>query len=294
MAHFVVDGVVEALLLARRLLCYLPSHNCQAPPQAPPDPADPADRPCPELTRRVPREPHRPYEMAGVVAEILDRGSFLEVKPDWATSICVGLGRLDGMPVGVVGNNPAVRAGVIDIDAARKAAQWVRFCDSFGLPVISLVDVPGFLPGREQEHAGIIDHGAKLAYAYCEAQVPKLTVILRKAYGGAYIVMGSKTVGGDLNLVWPTAQVAVMGAAGASEILHARAIRAAAEPDAMRQQLADEYDARFASPEVALARGLCDALIEPAETRWALVRGLRALVGKREPSVPRRHGNVPL
>ena len=205
----------------------------------------------------------------------MDAGSFLQVRARFAANLRVGLARLGGRPVGVVANNPAHLAGVIDIDAARKGAQWVRLCNAFGLPIISFIDVPGFLPGCEQEHSGIIGHGAKILYAYCAAQVPKLSVILRKAYGGAYIVMGSKTIGGDINYAWPGAQIAVMGAAGAAEILHARQIAADSDPVAARARCIADYEANVATSEVALSRGLLDGIIEPADTRRALHAALR-------------------
>ena len=204
----------------------------------------------------------------------------------WRASVAI--------PVGVVANNPAVLAGVLDLDASRKAARFVRTCNAFGLPVISFVDVPGFLPGKAQEHGGIIEHGAKLAYAYCEATVPKLSVIMRKAYGGAYIVMSSKTVGGDMNFAWPKAEIAVMGAAGAVEILHAKQLRDDPQPAARSRELTDDYNANFANPQVAQSRGFLDAVIEPRETRHALSRALRALLGKREEMPEKRNGNIPL
>jgi acetyl-CoA carboxylase carboxyltransferase component len=242
----------------------------------------------------VPEQANRPYDVGEVIRCIVDQGSFLEVRATWAQNVRVGLARLGGHPVGIVANNPGMLAGVLDIDAARKAARFVRTCNAFGLPIISLVDVPGFLPGQSQEHAGIIDHGAKLAYAYCEATVPKLSVILRKAYGGAYIVMSSKHVGGDMNFSWPKAEIAVMGAAGAVEILHARDIRAHADPKARSEELADDYNRNFANPSIAAARGFLDGVLEPAETRHALCNALRALLGKREEMPAKRNGNVPL
>ena len=291
-AHAQVDSELEALDLARRILAYLPANNCEAPPQAACH--DPIDRPLDGLEGRVPREPQRPYEVADVVEAVMDAGSFLQVRAAFAANLRVGLARLGGRPVGVVANNPAHLAGVIDIDAARKGAQWVRLCNAFGLPIVSFVDVPGFLPGCSQEHQGIIDHGAKLAYAYCEAQVPKLSVILRKAYGGAYIVMGSKTIGGDINYAWPGAQIAVMGAAGATEILHARQIAADPDPAAARARCIQAYEAEVATSKVALSRGLLDGVIAPADTRRALWGALRALAHKREAQPFRRNGNVPL
>ena len=294
-AHFLVGTELEGLELARRLLGYFPANNCELAPVGRSD--DDVARRVDALRTLVPKETNRPYDMGEVVRACVDAGSFLEVHAGWARNVTVGLARLGGQPVGVVGNNPAMQAGVLDIDASRKAARFVRTCNAFGLPIVSFVDVPGFLPGKEQEHAGIIDHGAKLAYAYCEASVPKLTVILRKAYGGAYIVMGSKHVGGDINFAWPSAEIAVMGAAGAVEILHARELRThtdLAAKAARGKELEAAYNENFANPRIAQARGFIDAVIEPEDTRRALCRALAALGTKREAPVQRRNGNVPL
>ena len=291
-AHFLVASELEALELSRRLLGYFPDNNCELAPQEAPD--DDVARRLPELEAVVPRQQNRPYDVGEVIRAVVDRDSFLEVHAGWARSVTVGLARLGGRAVGVVANNPAVQAGVLDIDASRKAARFVRTCNAFGLPIVSFVDVPGFLPGREQEHAGIIDHGAKLAYAYCEASVPKLTVILRKAYGGAYIVMGSKHVGGDINLAWPNAEIAVMGAQGAVEILHAKELKNHPDKAGRNAELVDAYNDNFANVHVAQARGYLDAVIAPADTRRTLCRALAALARKREPSPQRRNGNVPL
>ncbi len=291
-AHFLVGSEIEGLELARQILSYFPSNNCEPPPHR--ECSDPTSRVCTQLDTIVPVQANRPYDVGDVIRTVMDEGSFLEVRARWAQNVRVGLARLGGHPVGVVANNPAVLAGVLDLDAARKAARFVRMCNAFGLPVISFVDVPGFLPGKAQEHAGIIDHGAKLAYAYCEATVPKLSVIMRKAYGGAYIVMSSKTVGGDMNFAWPRAEIAVMGAAGAVEILHAKQLRDDPQPAARSRELTDDYNANFANPHVALSRGFLDAVIEPRDTRHALSRALRALLGKREEMPEKRNGNIPL
>ena len=291
-AHFLVKSEVEGLELARQILSYLPANNCETPPFVVTD--DEPTRRCDELSRIVPEQANRPYDVAEVVRTVMDQGSFLEVRARWAQNVRVGFARLGGYPVGVIANNPAILAGVLDIDAARKAARFIRTCNAFGLPLVSFVDVPGFLPGRGQEHAGIIDHGAKLAFAYCEATVPKLSVILRKAYGGAYIVMSSKHVGGDLNLSWPAAEIAVMGASGAVEILHGRELKGHADPKARAAELTAEYNTAFANPSIAAARGFLDAVIDPSETRGMLYRGLRALIGKREDLPWKRNGNVPL
>ncbi len=291
-AHFLVGGEVEALELARRLLSYLPPNNCVSPPVQ--DTGDPEWRSVEELERLVPVQANRPYDVREVIRSIVDQGSFLEVRALFAPNVCVGLARLGGHPIGVVANNPAVLAGCLDIDASRKAARFVRTCNAFGLPILSLIDVPGFLPGREQEHRGIIDHGAKLCYAYCEATVPKLSVILRKAYGGAYIVMSSKHVGGDFNFAWPKAEIAVMGAAGAVEILFGRELGAAADPPARGKELTDAYTANFCTTQIAEERGYIDAVLEPRDTRRALCRALAAVRGKREELPYKRNGNVPL
>jgi acetyl-CoA carboxylase carboxyltransferase component len=291
-AHFLVRSEVEGLELARRILSYFPDNNCEAPPFEPCD--DPTSRRCEELTRIVPAQANRPYDVGEVICSVVDQGSFLEMRALWAQNVRTGLARMGGHPVGIVANNPGMLAGVLDIDASRKAARFVRLCNAFGLPIVSFIDVPGFLPGQGQEHAGIIDHGAKLAYAYCEATVPKLSVILRKAYGGAYIVMSSKHVGGDMNLSWPTAEIAVMGAQGAVEILHAKDLKNHADPAGRASELADDYNQNFANPGIAEARGFLDAVIDPADTRQALCSALRALIGKREEMPAKRNGNTPL
>lgn len=291
-AHFLTKSEVESLELARQILSYLPQNNCDEPPVV--ETEDTSGRRCERLTEVVPAEANRPYDVKDVIKEVADPDSFLEMRERWAANVRVGFARLGGYPVGIVANNPAVLAGVLDIDASRKAGRFIRTCNAFGLPIVSFIDVPGFLPGTEQEHNGIIDHGAKLAFAYCEATVPKLSVILRKAYGGAYIVMSSKHVGGDFNLSWPNAEIAVMGASGAVEILHGKELRNHEDPDGRAQELTDEYNANFANPGIAEARGFLDAVIEPAETRRVLLRGLHALIGKREDLPYKRNGNVPL
>lgn len=291
-AHFLAAGELEALELARQILSYLPSNNLESPPVRNTD--DPPSRRCEEISRIVPTQANRPYDVADVVRTVVDQGSFLEVRSRWAQNVRVGLARLGGIPVGIIANNPGVLAGVLDIDASRKAARFVRTCNAFGLPLLTFIDVPGFLPGRDQEHAGIIDHGAKLAYAYAEATVPKLSVIMRKAYGGAYIVMSSKHVGGDMNFAWPQAEIAVMGAAGAVEILYGKELRTHADPVARSAELVAEYNVNFANPRIAEERGYLDAVIEPATTRHSLYRALRALMGKKEELPYKRNGNIPL
>ena len=291
-AHFLTGSEVEALETAREILSYLPANNFGDAPFRPTD--DLPHRKVAELESIVPKEANRPYDAQLVIDAIFDRDSFLEVRGNWAQNIRVGFARLGGYPVGVIANNPMFMAGVVDIDAARKGARFVRTCNAFGIPLVTLIDVPGFLPGKEQEHAGIIDHGAKLAYAYCEATVPKLSVILRKSYGGAYIVMSSKHVGGDINLAWPQAEIAVMGAGGAVEILHSKELKNHPEPANRSKELSDEYNERFANPGVAEARGFLDAVIQPAETRFTLYRSLRAVLAKRESLPEKRNGNVPM
>ena len=291
-AHFLVKSEVEGLELARQILSYLPQNNCNDAPAAGGD--DPVTRRCDELARVVPEQSNRPYDVGDVVRHVMDKDSFLEVHARWAQNVRVGFARLGGHAVGVIANNPGMLAGVLDINASRKAARFIRFCNAFGLAIVSFVDVPGFLPGKDQESNGIIDHGAKLAFAYCEATVPKLSVIMRKSYGGAYIVMSSKHVGGDYNLAWPKAEIAVMGASGAVEILYGKELKSAKDPKARGVELTSEYNANFANPQIAAQRGFLDAVIDPAETRIALYRGLRAMVGKREDLPWKRNGNVPL
>jgi propionyl-CoA carboxylase beta chain len=291
-AHLAAHDEATALEMAARLLAHLPQNNLSAPPRA--DTDDPPDRMDPELDAIVPDDPSRPYDMHDVISRIVDHRRFLEIQPNWAPNILIGFAHLDGHSVGIVGQQPAVLAGALDIDASVKAARFVRTCDAFNVPLVTLVDVPGFLPGVGQEHGGIIRHGAKLLYAYCEATVPKLTVITRKAYGGAYDVMSSKHVRGDLNLAWPTAEIAVMGAEGAVNILHRGTIAAAAEPDAERARLTADYEERFANPYVAAARGYVDAVILPRETRPRLCAGLEMLADKRDTNPRKKHGNIPL
>ncbi len=293
-AHFTVDSDKEAVALARRLLGYLPLNNLEEPPRAEPHP--PPATAASELIRLVPADPNAPYDVHEVIERLVDVGSFLEVHAAWAANLVVGLARLDGRPVGVVANNPAVLAGTLDISASTKAARFVRFCDAFNLPLLTLVDVPGFLPGTAQEHGGIIRHGAKLLYAYAEATVPMLTVILRKAYGGAYDVMCSKHLGGDLNLAWPTAEIAVMGAEGAVNVLYHKELGAAGESGraALRSRLTDEYAREFLNPYLAAERGFVDDVIDPQETRARLVRGLNLWATKRDDRPGRKHGNIPL
>jgi propionyl-CoA carboxylase beta chain len=255
---------------------------------------DPTDRRDLALDGIVPDDPSKPYDMHDVIGGVVDDGDFLEIQPGWAQNIIVGFGRLGGRSVGIVAQQPAVLAGALDIDASTKAARFVRTCDCFNVPLVTFVDVPGFLPGVDQEHGGIIRSGAKLLFAYCEATVPKLTVITRKAYGGAYDVMSSKHIRGDMNFAWPTAEIAVMGIEGAVNIIFKDRIAAAADPAAERVRLVAEYEAQFANPYVAAARGYVDDVIVPSETRPRLVAALDMLAGKRETNPRKKHGNIPL
>src|SRR5712691_2114841 len=291
-AHFLPKTEEECAAGVRRLLSYLPSSNGERPPYKPT--ADDPERADPELQTIVPEAPNKPYDMRELVARVLDDREFFEVQPFFAPNIIVGFGRLGGHVVGIVGNQPKVLAGAIDINASVKAARFIRFCDAFGIPIVSFVDVPGYLPGRDQEHGGIIRHGAKLLYAYAEATVPKLTVITRKDYGGAYCVMSPKQMGADLNLAWPTAEIAVMGPEAAVNIIYKRELSAVPDPDGRRRELVSEYTARFANPYVAAERGYVDDVIEPRETRRALVRGLELCLRKTVERPPRKHGNIPL
>jgi len=294
-SHFRASNDAEALALLRRLMSYLPLNNREDPPRMATD-DDPA-RADEALDTIVPDNPNKPYEMREVVARVVDDGGFLEVHADFAPSLIVGFARLDGRTVGVIGNNPTGLAGVLDIDSSTKGARFVRFCDAFNVPLVTFVDVPGFLPGTRQEYGGIIRHGAKLLYAYCEATVPKLTVICRKAYGGAYDVMSSKHIRGDVNLAWPSAEIAVMGAKGAVEIIHRKEIAAAGseeERQAVMDRLVAEYEERYGNPYEAAARGYVDAVIEPRDTRGKLISALRLLETKRDRNPPKKHGNIPL
>ncbi|MDE0574313.1 MAG: acyl-CoA carboxylase subunit beta [Candidatus Poseidoniales archaeon] len=290
--HFTAGSDEEALELTRDLIGLLPSNNLSGVPNK--SLGDSAERLCQELDLIIPEDRNKPYNVNDVIATILDAGAFLEVQADYAGNIVVGFGRLDGTTVGVVANQPKVLAGCLDIDASTKAARFVRFCDAFGIPLMTLVDVPGFLPGANQEWGGIIRHGAKLLYAYSEATVPKMTVIMRKAYGGAYDVMCSKHIRADYNVAWPTAELAVMGADGAVQIIHRRRIEAAGNPDEERQRLVDEYTERFANPYQAAAMGYIDDVIEPRDTRRRLIKALGMLLGKEETRPARKHGNIPL
>src|SRR5579875_1033473 len=295
-AHYQARDERDCIGFARDLLSYLPSNNLEDPPLAPAEAPVSLDigETDAELDALIPDSPNQPYDMHEVITRVLDDGEFLEIHAGFAPNVVVGFGRVAGAPAGVVANQPMHFAGCLDIDASEKAARFVRTCDAFNVPILTFVDVPGFLPGVSQEWQGIIRRGAKLIYAYAEATVPKVTVITRKAYGGAYDVMGSKHLGGDVSLAWPTAQIAVMGAQGAVNILYRRELAAAADPDALRAQRIAEYEDRLANPYIAAERGYVDAVIRPAETRPAVTRALRALRTKRQTLPPKKHGNIPL
>ena len=291
-AHFLAADDRHCLQMIRELLSYLPSNNLDDAPIRPTE--DPVTRADPELDEVVPAEPDVPYDIKAVVTRVVDEGRFFEVQEHFAQNIVVGFARINGRPVGIVANQPAVLAGCLDIDASLKGARFVRFCDAFNTPIITFEDVPGFLPGSDQEYGGIIKHGAKLLYAYCEATVPKITVITRKAYGGAYCVMGSKHVRTDINYAYPTAEIAVMGPEGAVNILYRRELSAAEDPDRFRSERVAEFTARFANPYRAAEKGWVDEVIEPRRTRAKLVRALEMLENKTESSPRKKHGNIPL
>jgi len=291
-AHFAADGEEDAIFLVQRLLSYLPANNLEDAPviRAEDDPL----RTDEALDLLIPDEPNRPYDMREVITRIVDDGEFLEIMQNWAGNVLIGYARLDGRSVGIVANQPAMLAGVLDINAAVKAGRFVRFCDAFNIPIVTFVDVPGFLPGTAQEHGGIIRHGAKLLYAYAEATVPKLTVITRKAYGGAYDVMSSKHLRGDVNLAWPSAEIAVMGPEGAVNIIFRREIAESDQPEEARARLVADYREKFANPYIAASRGYIDAVIEPHETRPRLINALEMLQNKRDTNPAKKHGNIPL
>ena len=291
-AHFAAQNEEHALFLAQKLMSFLPQNNMEDPPFVAPtdDPLRMDDL----LDTLIPENPNKAYDMKDIIRHVVDDGDFLEVHEQFAQNILVGFARLGGHSVGIVAQQPAVLAGVLDINSSVKAGRFVRFCDCFNIPIVTFVDVPGFMPGTSQEHGGIIRNGAKLLYAYCEATVPKITVITRKAYGGAYDVMSSKHIRGDVNLAWPTAEIAVMGPEGAINILYRRELASAGDQAALRAQLVQEYRDKFANPFVAAARGYIDDVIEPRETRPYLINALEMLRNKRDENPPKKHGNIPL
>ena len=291
-AHFKAENDVACLEAIRELMTFVPQNNRADPPKIETD--DPPDRRSERLQDLIPESPNKPYDMHEVIEEVVDDGEFLEVHRDYAGNILVGFARLDGQSIGIVANQPDVLAGVLDIDSSIKGARFVRFCDAFNIPIVTFVDVPGFLPGTDQEWRGIIKHGAKLLYAFAEATVPKLTVITRKAYGGAYDVMSSKHIRGDFNYAWPTAEIAVMGPKGAVEIIYRKEIDEADDPEARQEELIEEYRERFANPYIAAERGYLDDIIDPADTRLTLIQSLEMLASKTDANPWKKHGNIPL
>ena len=291
-ATFVADDESACLEQVRYLLSFLPANNLEDPPYF--EPEDDADRPCDGIVELIPDAANKPYDMKAIIAEIVDDGDFFEVHALWAMNIVCGFARIDGHVVGIVGNQPQVVAGTLDIEASEKAARFVRTCDAFNIPLVTFVDVPGFLPGTDQEYGGIIRHGAKLLYAYCESTVPRVQIITRKGYGGAYVVMNSKSIGADIAFAWPSAEIAVMAAPGAVNIIFRREIEMAGDPAARQTELVDEYEERFANPYQAAERGYVDDVIDPRDTRKMLARALAMLRTKREQLPQRKHGNSPL
>lgn len=290
--HMVGDSEQEAIALARQALSYLPSNNVEQAPVA--ETSDAVNRRSEMLNKLVPENPNQPYSMQTVISAIIDQGSFLEIQAGYAPNAIVGLARLAGRPVGVVSQEPSMMAGVMDINSADKISRFVRMCDAFNLPIVTFVDSPGFLPGVYQEHGGVIRHGAKVLYAYAEATVPKVSVVTRKAYGGAYVVMSSKYLGTDITYAWPSAEIAVMGAEGAANILYGRQIKAAEDSQAERERLTQQYQEDYLNPYVAAKAGYIDEVIEPAETRQKLIEALQALENKVEVNPARKHGNMPV
>ncbi len=291
-AQFITENEEETLTLIRKLVGFLPSNNMEDAPRIPC--SDPVDRSCNNLVTLIPDNPNKPYDIYDVIKSIVDDADFLEVSKQFAQNIVVGYGRLNGHTIGIVANQPKVLAGVLDINASVKAARFVRFCDAFNIPLLVLEDVPGFLPGSNQEHNGIIRHGAKLLYAFAEATVPKVTVILRKAYGGAYCVMNSRHMRADMVYAWPSAEIAVMGPQGAVEVIFRKDVKEAANPTQVLKQKEEEYREKFANPYNAAAKGFVDDVIEPAHTRFRLIRAFEMLATKKESNPPRKHGNIPL
>ena len=291
-AHFIKENDIACLERIRELMTYIPPNNRTDPPRIPS--SDNPDRLSEKLGDVIPENPNKPYDIKEVIHEIVDDGYFVEQLDSYAKNIVIGFARLNGHSVGIVANQPDVLAGVLDIDASVKAARFVRFCDSFNIPLVTLVDVPGFLPGTDQEWSGIIKHGAKLLYAYAEATVPKLTVIVRKAYGGAYDVMSSKHIRGDFNYAWPTAEIAVMGPQGAVEIIYGKELQEAEDPEAAKEKFIEEYREKFANPYVAAQMGYIDDVIDPRETRPILIKSLEMLTSKRDKNPWKKHGNIPL
>jgi propionyl-CoA carboxylase beta chain len=291
-AHFAHENEVHSLMAIRRLMGFLPQNNVECPPRVPP--TDDRNRRDDRLGEIIPDNPNKPYDIKEVITATVDHGDFMEVQEHYAPNIVVGFARYDGRPVGIVANQPAVLAGVLDIDASLKAARFVRFCDCFNIPLVVFEDVPGFLPGTDQEWRGIIKHGAKLLYAFAEATVPKITIITRKAYGGAYDVMNSKHIRGDYNYAWPSAEIAVMGPKGAVEIIFKKEISAAKDPEKALEEKINEYRDKFANPFIAAERGFIDDVFEPRDTRPRIIRALEILENKADTNPRKKHGNIPL
>ena len=290
--HFIAKDEEHCIQIIKQLLGYLPSNYLENPPIR--ENRDDPNRTDEGLAGILPDDPDKPYDVKEVISRVVDNGEFLEIQPLWAPNIVIGLARLNGRAIGIVANQPSFYAGALDINSSVKGGRFVRFCDAFNIPIITFVDVPGFLPGLEQEHGGIIRHGSKLLYAYCEATIPKITLIIRKAYGGAYDVMGSKHSGGDINYACPTAEIAVMGPHGAINIIFRKEIEKTKDPDRKRGELVAEYRKRFANPYTAAQKGYIDEVIEPIETRPRLISALEMLATKREPRPPKKHANIPL
>jgi len=291
-AHFACENEADAITVLRKLLSYVPQNNLEDPPFIETD--DPIDRTEEALNTIVPDNPNKSYDIKDVIHYVVDNGEFLEVHADFATNIVVGFARLGGRSIGIIANQPAVLAGCLDINSSSKAARFIRFCDAFNVPILTFEDVPGFLPGTDQEHGGIIKNGAKLLYAYCEATVPKVTVITRKAYGGAYDVMNSKHIRGDMNYAWPTAEIAVMGPKGAVEIIFRKEFADVEDPEKEVEKKTEEYRDKFANPFIAAGRGYLDDIIEPKNTRPRLIRAFEMLETKKDSNPPKKHGNIPL
>jgi len=291
-AHFAADSELECIELIKNLLSYIPNNNLEDTPSV--EPTDDVNRMDKELDKIIPDSPNKPYDMHEVITKIIDNGDFLEVHKHYAKNLIVGFAKFNGRSVGIVANQPAVLAGVLDINSAMKGARFVRFCDCFNIPIVTFVDVPGFLPGTAQEWGGVIKNGAKLLYAFCEATVPRVTVITRKAYGGAYCVMSSKHTRADMNFAWPSAEIAVMGPAGAVKILYRKELKQAKDPKALEKKLVDEYTEKFANPFVTASKGYIDAIIKPSETRPRIIEALDMIENKRDTNPPRKHGNIPL
>ena len=291
-AHFAAESEVECIELIKNLLSFIPNNNLEDPPSV--ESTDDINRMDKELDKIIPDSPNKPYDMHEVITKIIDNGDYLEVHKHYAKNLIVGFAKFNGKSVGIVANQPAVLAGVLDIDSAMKGARFVRFCDCFNIPIVTFVDVPGFLPGTAQEWGGVIKNGAKLLYAFCEATVPRVTIITRKAYGGAYCVMSSKHTRADINLAWPSAEIAVMGPAGAVKILYRKELKQAKDPKALEKKLVDEYTEKFANPFVTASKGYIDAIIKPSETRPRIIEALDMIENKRDTNPPRKHGNIPL